>query len=43
MESFSLREIPKLIISIVVVFLAGALGTVYTLKEITWLRTLYKT
>ncbi len=35
MESFSIREIPKLIVSIVVVFLAGAVGTVYTLKQIT--------
>ena len=33
--NFSWRELPKLIISILIVFLAGAVGTVYTLKEIT--------
>jgi translocator protein len=43
MSSFSFREIPKLIISIVIVFLAGAVGTVYTLKEITtWYVSLTK-
>jgi translocator protein len=43
MDSFSVREIPKLIISIVIVFLAGAVGTVYTLKEITtWYVSLAK-
>jgi len=35
MESFSVKEIPRLVVSIVIVFLAGAVGTVYTLKEIT--------
>ncbi len=35
MESFSVKEIPRLIVSIIIVFLAGAVGTVYTLKEIT--------
>jgi benzodiazapine receptor len=35
MNSFSIREIPKLIISILIVFLAGSVGTIYTLKEIT--------
>lgn len=35
MNGFSVREIPKLIISIFIVFIAGAVGTVYTLKEIT--------
>jgi tryptophan-rich sensory protein len=34
-SSFNIREIPKLIISILIVFLAGAVGTVFTLKEIT--------
>jgi translocator protein len=43
MNSFSVREIPKLIISIVIVFLAAAVGTVYTLKEITtWYVSLTK-
>ena len=35
MNDFSIREIPKLIISILIVFVAGAVGTLYTLKEIT--------
>jgi translocator protein len=35
MSSFNVREIPKLIVSILIVFLAGAVGTVFTLKEIT--------
>ena len=35
MNGFSIREIPKLIISILIVFVAGAVGTLYTLKEIT--------
>ena len=43
MNSFSVREIPKLIASILVVFLAGAVGTIYTLKEITtWYVSLIK-
>ena len=43
MNSFNVREIPKLIISILIVFLAGAVGTVYTLKEITtWYVSLLK-
>lgn len=33
--NFSWRELPKLIVSILIVFLAGAVGTVFTLKEIT--------
>ena len=35
MDNFSIREVPKLIISILIVFVAGAVGTLYTLKEIT--------
>ncbi len=35
MSSYNVREIPKLIVSILIVFLAGAVGTVFTLKEIT--------
>ena len=35
MSGFNVREIPKLIVSILIVFLAGAVGTVFTLKEIT--------
>jgi len=35
MDNFSIREIPKLIVSILIVFVAGAVGTLYTLKEIT--------
>ena len=35
MNSFSIREIPRLVISILIVFLAGSVGTLYTLKEIT--------
>ena len=43
MNSFSIREIPKLIISILIVFLAGSVGTIYTLKEITtWYVSLTK-
>ena len=43
MKSFNVREIPKLIVSILVVFLAGAVGTVYTLKQITtWYVSLIK-
>ncbi|MGB7969579.1 MAG: TspO/MBR family protein [Methanobacterium sp.] len=43
MNSFNIREIPKLIVSILVVFLAGAVGTVYTLKQITtWYVSLIK-
>jgi translocator protein len=43
MNSFSVSEIPKLIVSILAVFLAGAVGTVYTLKEITtWYVSLIK-
>jgi translocator protein len=43
MSSFSVREIPRLIISIIIVFLAGAVGTVYTLQEITtWYVSLTK-
>lgn len=43
MKNFSVREIPKLVISIIIVFLAGAVGTVYTLPEITgWYANLLK-
>jgi translocator protein len=43
MNNFSVKEIPKLIVSILIVFAAGAVGTVYTLKEITtWYVTLAK-
>lgn len=43
MNSFNIHEIPKLIVSILVVFLAGAVGTVYTLKQITtWYVSLIK-
>lgn len=35
MSNFNIREIPKLIVSILIVFFAGAVGTVFTLKEIT--------
>ena len=35
MDNFSIREVPKLIVSILIVFVAGAVGTLYTLKEIT--------
>ncbi len=43
MTSFNVREIPKLIISILIVFLAGAVGTVFTLSEITtWYAALAK-
>jgi translocator protein len=33
--NFSISEIPKLIVSILIVFLAGSVGTLYTLKKIT--------
>ena len=43
MRTFDIKEILRLIVSIVIVFLAGAVGTVYTLKEITtWYVTLAK-
>ena len=43
MGSFNFREIPKLIISIIIVFLAGAVGTVSTLPQITcWYAALTK-
>jgi len=43
MGSFNYREIPKLIISIIIVFLAGAVGTVSTLPQITtWYAALPK-
>ena len=43
MGNFSVREIPKLIISIIIVFLAGAVGTIYTLPQITtWYAALTK-
>jgi len=43
MSNLSVREIPKLIVSILIVFFAGAVGTVFTLKEITtWYVTLPK-
>jgi tryptophan-rich sensory protein len=43
MKSFNVREIPKLIISILIIFLAGAVGTVSTLPEITtWYAALAK-
>ena len=42
-EGFSVKDIPKLIISIIIVFLAGAVGTVYTLPQITtWYAALTK-
>lgn len=43
MEGFNVREIPKLILSVLIVFTAGALGTVATLPEITtWYAQLAK-
>ena len=43
MTGFSVREIPKLIISILIVFFSGAVGTVYTLPQITsWYASLIK-
>jgi benzodiazapine receptor len=43
MEGFNLREIPKLILSVLVVFVAGTLGTLATLPEITtWYAALAK-
>jgi len=43
MSNLRVREIPKLIVSILIVFFAGAVGTVFTLKEITtWYVTLPK-
>jgi len=35
MNDFSIREIPKWIVSIIIVYIAGAIGTLFTLKEIT--------
>jgi translocator protein len=43
MEGFSVREIPKLIISILVVFMAGSIGTLATISELTtWYTALIK-
>jgi tryptophan-rich sensory protein len=43
MEDFSVREIPKLIISILVVFVAGSIGTLATISELTtWYTALTK-
>lgn len=43
MESFNIRETPRLVISIIIVFFAGAIGTVATLSEIpTWYAALAK-
>ena len=43
MERFNIREIPKLIVSILIVFLGGALGTVATTPELTtWYAALTK-
>jgi benzodiazapine receptor len=43
MRTINSKEILRLIVSIVIVFLAGAVGTVYTLKEITtWYVSLAK-
>jgi tryptophan-rich sensory protein len=42
-ESFSLRELPKLIISILIVFVAGSIGTLATTSELTtWYAALAK-
>lgn len=41
--NFNVREVPKLIVSIIIVFLAGAVGTVSTLPQITtWYASLAK-
>jgi len=43
MERFNIREIPKLIVSILIVFLGGALGSVATFPELTtWYAVLAK-
>lgn len=43
MESFNIRETPRLVISLIIVFFAGAIGTVATLSEIpTWYAALAK-
>ncbi|BDZ66733.1 TspO/MBR family protein [Methanobacterium ferruginis] len=43
MEGFSIREIPKLIASVFIVFLAGSVGSLVTLPQITtWYVTLAK-
>lgn len=43
MESFNIREIPKLIAAVVIVFFSGAIGTIATLPQITtWYATLTK-
>lgn len=35
MDDFRILDVPKLLISILIVFFAGAVGTLYTLKQIT--------
>jgi len=43
MEGFNVREIPKLIVSVLIVFLAGSVGSYATLPQITtWYVTLAK-
>ena len=43
MEGFSVREIPKLILSILIVFVAGSIGTLSTISELTtWYAALTK-
>lgn len=43
MENFNIKEIPRLIVSILIVFISGAIGTVATLPEITtWYAALTK-
>ncbi|MDP3623975.1 MAG: TspO/MBR family protein, partial [Methanobacteriaceae archaeon] len=43
MESFNIKEIPKLIFSILIVFVTGTIGSLATLPEITtWYSALAK-
>jgi translocator protein len=43
MEGFNIREIPRLILSVLIVFLAGSIGSLATLPEITtWYASLAK-
>jgi benzodiazapine receptor len=43
MEKFSLREIPKLVISLIIVFAVGFIGTLFTISQIpTWYASLVK-
>ncbi len=43
MKKFSIKEIPQLVVSLIIVFVAGGIGTIFTLSQIpTWYAALVK-